>query len=160
MQAVANRSDTTAVIRVDLAAIFVSLELSRSKWLITSLAPGAGERMSRFVVPSSEFGRPVAVRSDQRNKVDRWLGKGRLHVRPAGGTEIASARNSHDCRPFEPDARTGGGHFAPQTPRELIRIHGVECASRLMSRHRQRPWAPIDANVQRSICICFPSSSR
>jgi len=33
-----------ATIRVDIAAIFVSLELSRSKWLVTSLSPGAGEK--------------------------------------------------------------------------------------------------------------------
>lgn len=34
-------------IRVDLGAIFVSLELSRKRWLVTSLSPGAGEKMSR-----------------------------------------------------------------------------------------------------------------
>ncbi|MCL2716842.1 MAG: IS110 family transposase, partial [Alphaproteobacteria bacterium] len=32
-------------IHVDLAAIFVSLELSKSKWLITSLSPGGCDRM-------------------------------------------------------------------------------------------------------------------
>ena len=31
-------------IRVDLAAISVSLELSRATWLVTSLSPGAGRR--------------------------------------------------------------------------------------------------------------------
>jgi transposase len=36
-----------AAIRIDLGAIFVSLELSRSNWLITSLSPGAGEKMSK-----------------------------------------------------------------------------------------------------------------
>lgn len=39
-----------AAIRVDLAAIFVSLELSQSKWLVTSLSPGTGEKMSKFTV--------------------------------------------------------------------------------------------------------------
>jgi transposase len=38
------------VIRSDLGAIFVSLELSRSSWLITSLSPGGGERMSKHAV--------------------------------------------------------------------------------------------------------------
>ena len=33
-------------IRVDLGAIFVSLGLSRSKWLISSLSPGGSEKMS------------------------------------------------------------------------------------------------------------------
>ena len=36
-------------IRVDLAAIFVSLELSRATWLVTSLSPGASQKMSRHV---------------------------------------------------------------------------------------------------------------
>src|SRR3712207_7931116 len=34
-------------IDVSLAAIFVSLELSRSAWLVTSLSPGSGEKMSK-----------------------------------------------------------------------------------------------------------------
>ena len=43
------RSKPTAI-RTDLGAIFVSMELSRSLWLITSLSPGAGERMSKHSV--------------------------------------------------------------------------------------------------------------
>src|SRR3712207_9127528 len=45
-----------AVIDVGLAAILVSLELSRSTWLVTSLSPGDGERMSKHSV-RSEIGR-------------------------------------------------------------------------------------------------------
>jgi transposase len=41
-------------IRTDLGAIFVSLELSRRTWLITSLSPGAGEKMSKHSVPASD----------------------------------------------------------------------------------------------------------
>ncbi|MER9357875.1 IS110 family transposase, partial [Mesorhizobium sp. M0514] len=33
-----------------LGAIFISLDLSRSKWLITSLSPGGGEKMSKHMV--------------------------------------------------------------------------------------------------------------
>ena len=36
--------------RHDLGAIFISLELSRSTWLITSLSPGGGEKMSKHSV--------------------------------------------------------------------------------------------------------------
>ena len=43
------RFEQTAI-RTDLGAIFVSLELSRSVWLITSLSPGAGETMSKHSV--------------------------------------------------------------------------------------------------------------
>lgn len=44
-----------AAIRVDLGAIFVSLELSRSTWLITSLSPGRGEKMSRHVLAAGNL---------------------------------------------------------------------------------------------------------
>ncbi len=40
-------SDGPAAIRTHIAAIFVSLELSRSTWLVTSLSPGKGEKMSQ-----------------------------------------------------------------------------------------------------------------
>jgi hypothetical protein len=50
MQIVAVRPQAPTVIRTDLGAIFVSLELSRSTWLITSLAPGGREKMSKHSV--------------------------------------------------------------------------------------------------------------
>ena len=43
-----------AAIQTNLAAIFVSLELSRSTWIVTSLSPGAGERMSKHSVPAGD----------------------------------------------------------------------------------------------------------
>src|SRR5215211_4876139 len=46
MQALYPRPYEHAAIRTDLNAIFVSLELSRSTWVITSLAPGS-EKMSK-----------------------------------------------------------------------------------------------------------------
>ena len=49
MQASAPRPEQAAI-HVNLAAIFVSLELSRSTWLITSLSPGSGEKMSKHSV--------------------------------------------------------------------------------------------------------------
>jgi transposase len=42
-------------IRTDLGAIFVSLELSRSTWLITSLSPGGGEKMSKHSFPAGDI---------------------------------------------------------------------------------------------------------
>ncbi len=46
--------DTTAV-RVELSAIFVSLELSRTSWLVTSLSPGGGERMSKHSMRAGDL---------------------------------------------------------------------------------------------------------
>ncbi|RUW95514.1 IS110 family transposase, partial [Mesorhizobium sp. M2A.F.Ca.ET.037.01.1.1] len=42
--------ETSIAIRTELCAIFVSLELSRTRWLITSLSPGGGEKMSKHSV--------------------------------------------------------------------------------------------------------------
>ena len=58
MQVKADRPEAPSAIRSDLGAIFVSLELSRSIWLITSLSPGAGEKMSKHSVPDLVRKRP------------------------------------------------------------------------------------------------------
>ncbi len=42
--------DPRRAIRTDLGAIFASLELSKSSWLITSLSPASGEKMSKHAV--------------------------------------------------------------------------------------------------------------
>ena len=54
MQVIADRPEAPSAIRSDLGAIFVSMELSRSTWLITSLSPGGGERMSKHSVPAGD----------------------------------------------------------------------------------------------------------
>ena len=45
MPSVSERPEAPTAIQTHLAASFVSLELSRSIWLITSLSPGCGEKM-------------------------------------------------------------------------------------------------------------------
>src|SRR3954452_316472 len=55
MQALCPRPDEHTAIRTDLNAILVSLELSRSTWVITSLAPGGGEKMSKHSVCSGDI---------------------------------------------------------------------------------------------------------
>ena len=50
MPTVADRHDAPTAIQTNLAAIFMSLELSRSISLITSLSPGFGEKMSKHSV--------------------------------------------------------------------------------------------------------------
>jgi transposase len=54
MQTAADRPEAPTAIRNDLGAIFVSLELSRSTWLITSLCPGGGEKMSKHSVRAGD----------------------------------------------------------------------------------------------------------
>ena len=55
MQIIADRPEAPSAIRSDLGAIFISLELSRSTWLITSLSPGGGEKMSKHSVPAGDI---------------------------------------------------------------------------------------------------------
>jgi len=50
MPTAADRAEAPTAIQTHLAAIFTSLELSRSIWLITSLSPGSGEKMSKHSV--------------------------------------------------------------------------------------------------------------
>src|SRR3954462_8318598 len=57
MQIVTEPPQAPTAIRTDLGAIFVSLELSRSTWLITSLSPGGGEKMSKHTVRSGDVAR-------------------------------------------------------------------------------------------------------
>jgi len=54
MHAAVDRSEGPSAICTNLGAIFVSLELSRSTWLITSLSPGRGEKLSKHSVRGSD----------------------------------------------------------------------------------------------------------
>jgi transposase len=55
MQGIVSRPGRPAAIRTDLGTVFVSLELSRSTWLVTSLSPGSGEKMSKHVVRGGDI---------------------------------------------------------------------------------------------------------
>jgi transposase len=74
MQVAERRSEAPTAIRVDLSAIFVSLELSRSKWLVTSLSPGAGERMSKFVVTGGDVPGLLACLAELQRKAKARTG--------------------------------------------------------------------------------------
>jgi transposase len=56
-------------IRTNLGAIFLSMDLSRTTWLLTSLSPGGGERMSKHAVRSGDVGGLRARFSPLRGKV-------------------------------------------------------------------------------------------
>jgi len=62
-----------AAIRVDLGAIFVSLELSKSTWLVTALSPGS-DRMSRHSVVGGDMPGLVACLQALRDKARARMG--------------------------------------------------------------------------------------
>lgn len=74
----ADQPQAPAAIRIDLGAIFVSMELSKSTWLITSLSPGAGERMSKHVVRAGDVAglmeRFAQLRAKARKRTGREFG--------------------------------------------------------------------------------------
>jgi transposase len=75
MQDVADQSVAPTTIGADLCAIFISLELSRSTWLVTSLSPGRGEKMSKHSVSAGDIAALLARFSELRRKACARTGK-------------------------------------------------------------------------------------
>ena len=62
-------------IRMDLGAIFISMELSRTNWLLTSLSPGGGERLSKHVLRSGDVAGLRTRFSQLRDRVRARIGQ-------------------------------------------------------------------------------------
>ncbi|MCA1493652.1 IS110 family transposase [Ensifer sp. NBAIM29] len=65
-------SKPATAIQINLAAIFVSMELSRSTWLITALLPGNGEKMSKYSIAAGNtaglFDQFAKLRENSRDR--------------------------------------------------------------------------------------------
>ena len=70
-----HRCEEPTAIRSNVAAIFVSLELSRSTWLITSLSPGSGEKMSKYGILAGDLAALLARFSGLKQKAFARTGK-------------------------------------------------------------------------------------
>lgn len=68
-------SPTPAAVRIDLAAIFVSLELSQSRWLVTSLSPGNGSRMSQCTLVAGDVASLLKRLNDLRRQARDRVGR-------------------------------------------------------------------------------------
>jgi transposase len=68
-------SDGPAAIRTQFGAIFVSLELSRSNWLVTSLSPGKGEKMSKHSVTAGDVAGLLKLFTDLKSKAQARTGQ-------------------------------------------------------------------------------------
>ena len=75
MLAAKERPEAPTAIRTDLGAIFVSLELSRSKWLITSLSPGGGEKMSKHAVAAGDIAGLLVRFAELKRKAQARTGR-------------------------------------------------------------------------------------
>ena len=72
MQFIAKES---TAIQTNLGAIFVSLELSRSTWLITSVSPGGGEKMSKHSLSAGDIAALLARFSALKQRAFARTGK-------------------------------------------------------------------------------------
>ena len=119
MQVAADRTDASTAIQTDLPAIFASLELSRSTWLITSLSPGIEEKMSKHSIRAGD----VAG----------------LLVRLAQLKEKARARTGRDYPIIViQEAGLDGFWIHRVLQREGIESYVVDAASILTSRRQRR----------------------
>src|SRR5208282_3303525 len=115
----ADRAETPTAIQTQLAAIFISLELSRSVWLITSLTPGGGEKMSKHSVRAGDVAALLA----------RF-------------TELKQRSLARTAKPFPiltiQEAGLDGFWLHRLLEREGIESHVVDPASIATSRRRRR----------------------
>src|SRR5438128_9872260 len=119
MPVLAAQSEAAIAVRTDLCAIFVSLELSRSTWLITSLSPGGGEKMSKHSVAAGDIAG--------------------LFKRFAQLKEKARARTGRDFPIIViQEAGLDGFWIHRVLQSEAIESHVVDAASILTSRRRRR----------------------
>ena len=75
MLTAADRAEAPTAIQTHLAAIFISLELSRSIWLITSLSPSCGEKMSKHSVRAGDVAALLARFFELKRKASQRTGK-------------------------------------------------------------------------------------
>ena len=117
MQVIADRPEAPTAIHTDRRAIFVSLELSRSTWLITSLSPGGREKMSKHSVRGRRYRRALET------------------VRSAQG-ESASADGAGLFRRHDPGGRPGRLLDPRVLQSEEVESHVVDPASIATSRRQ------------------------
>jgi transposase len=108
-----------AAIRTQIGAIFVSLELSHSKWVITSLSPGGGEKMSKHVVEAGDMPALLSRLAELKRKA---------HARTQGFYPIIAIQ----------EAGLDGFWIHRILEKEGVESHVVDAASVAVSRRRRR----------------------
>jgi len=106
-------------VQVSLAAIFVSLELSRSTWLITSLVPGGREKMSKHSARGGDIAELMTHFTKLRDKA---------HARAGASFPIITIQ----------EAGLDGFWIHRVLEQAGIESHVVDAASILTSRRRRR----------------------
>lgn len=71
----ADQPEARTAIHIQIGGILVSRELSRSKWLITSLSPGGGEKMSKHAVAAGDSAGMLAQFAELSKKTEARTGR-------------------------------------------------------------------------------------
>lgn len=126
----------TATVLTNLAAIFLSLELSRSTWLIMSLSPGNGEKMSKHSVAAGNIFGLIELFSKLQE---------RSRARTGQTYPIITVQ----------EAGLDGFWVHRSLEKEGIESHIVDAASIATPRRRRR------VSMARRCCVfCWPSRGR
>jgi hypothetical protein len=130
-------------IRTNLGAIFVSLELSRSTWLITSLSPRGGEKMSKHGVSAgniaallmrlSELKQKAFARTSSLFRRRGWMGFGFIACCSARGLRAMSSIRPQ-LRPHD----AGGG---PKPTRSTAKPWCALCWRTNAVNRGSAPWS-------------------
>src|ERR1700691_4066286 len=137
MQSIAERHEEPTAIRSNLGAIFVSLELSRSIWLITSVSPGGGEKMSKHSISAGDLAALLTRFSE--------LGK----------KALAQTGKSFPIIVIQ-EAGLDGFWIHRALQREGIESHVVDAASIATSRRRRRAKTDrIDGEALLRVLLAF-----
>jgi transposase len=108
-----------AAVQVSLGAVFASLELSRSAWLITSILPGGGDKLSKHSVRSGDI-------AGLLNQLGRLRAKAQARTGETFPVIVIQ------------EAGLDGFWVHRVLEREGIESHVVDAASILTSRRRRR----------------------
>src|SRR6266404_6304532 len=112
--------DEQTAIHTQFGAIFISLELSRSTWLITSLSPGNGEKMSKHSVEAGDISGLMARFAELKRKA------------------TMRTQNSYPIIVIQ-EAGLDGFWIHRLLQQEGIESHVVDAASIAAPRRRRRP---------------------
>ncbi len=121
-------SDEPTAIRTHIAAIFASLELSRSTWLVTSLSAGKGEKMSKHSVTAGNVAELLTLFAELRRKAEVRTGRSYpiITIQEAGWTAsgcivFCNRRGSRATWSIRPRSRRRGGGDAPRRTGSMAR---------------------------------------
>lgn len=109
-----------AAVSTTLGAIFFSMELSRSKWLVTALAPGV-EKMSKYVVPAGDVAGLLTRLDEIRDKAKRRTGEAYpfISIQEAGTRWVLDTSRAAARGDRKPCGRSGfDRHVAAPTARQ------------------------------------------